>query len=92
MKTFSVVSMVFITFLGGCNSSSINLYSDTTMKKNEYNGIKAYRKGQFEAAFNYLKKPAGLGYKSAQYTLAFMFLKGQYLEQSTNTNSIKYVI
>ncbi|MBH0078743.1 sel1 repeat family protein [Pseudoalteromonas sp. NZS11] len=85
MKKFSVAaaSMVFITLLGGCNSSPINLYSDTTMKKNEYNGIKAYRKGEFEAAFNYLKEPAGLGYKSAQYTLAFMFLKGQYLEQST---------
>lgn len=50
MKKFSVASMVFITLLGGCNSSPINLYSDTTMKKNEYNGIKAYRKGQFEAA------------------------------------------
>jgi TPR repeat protein len=83
MKKFSVASMIFITLLGGCNSSPVNLYSDTTMKKNEYNGIKAYRKGQFETAFNYLKEPAGLGYKSAQYTLAFMFLKGQYLTQST---------
>ncbi len=51
------------------------------MKKKEYNGVKAYKKGEFEEAFNYLEEPAALGYKSVQYTLAFMFLKGQYLEQ-----------
>lgn len=51
------------------------------MKKKEYNGVKAYRKEEFEEAFNYLEEPAALCYKSAQYTLAFMFLKGQYLEQ-----------
>lgn len=73
-----------VGLLSGCGSTPINLYDDTTMKKHEYNGIKAYKKGDFKQAFMYLKDPAALGYKSAQYTLAFMFLKGQYLEQSTN--------
>ena len=53
------------------------------MKKKEYNGVKAYKKGEFKEAFNYLEEPAALGYKSAQYTLAFMFLKRQSVEMSS---------
>jgi TPR repeat protein len=82
-RQLSATLLVLMALITGCNSSPISLYSDNTMKKKEYNGVKAYRKGEFEEAFNYLEEPAALGYKSAQYTLAFMFLKGQYLEQST---------
>ncbi|MEM7390678.1 MAG: sel1 repeat family protein, partial [Pseudomonadota bacterium] len=82
-RQLSTTLLVLMALITGCNSSPISLYSDNTMKKKEYNGVKAYIKGEFEEAFNYLEEPAALGYKSAQYTLAFMFLKGQYLEQST---------
>ena len=78
-----IALLLTTALLTGCNSSPVGLYSDNTMKKKEYNGVKAYKKGEFEKAFNYLEQPASLGYKSAQYTLAFMFLKGQYLAQST---------
>jgi TPR repeat protein len=50
---------------------------------NEINGISQYEKGNYEAAFNLLKEPAAWGYKGSQYALAFMFLKGNYVEQST---------
>ncbi|MEL0648368.1 sel1 repeat family protein [Pseudoalteromonas agarivorans] len=78
-----VTAILAVSLLSGCGSTPVNLYSDNTMKKKEYSGIKAYKKGLYEQAFDDLKEPAALGYKSAQYTLAFMFLKGQYLEQST---------
>lgn len=78
-----VTAILAVSLLSGCGSTPVNLYSDNTMKKKEYNGIKAYKNGLYEQAFNDLKEPAALGYKSAQYTLAFMFLKGQYLDQST---------
>ncbi len=32
---------------------------------------------------NLLKEPAAWGYKGSQYAIAFMFLKGEYVEQST---------
>ena len=73
-------AILAVSLLSGCGSPPVNLYSDNTMKKKEYNGIKAYKNGLYEQAFNDLKEPATLGYKSAQYTLAFMFLKGQYVK------------
>jgi TPR repeat protein len=45
-------------------------------------GIAQYKKGNYEKAFHLLKEPASLGYKGSQYALAYMFLKGQYVEQS----------
>jgi len=83
VRYLSVAAVLAVSLLSGCGSTPVNLYSDNTMKKKEYNGIKAYKNGLYEQAFNDLKEPASLGYKSAQYTLAFMFLKGQYLDQST---------
>jgi TPR repeat protein len=83
IRHLSVAAVLALSLLSGCRSTPVNLYSDNTMKKKEYNGIKAYKKGLYEQAFYDLQEPASLGYKSAQYTLAFMFLKGQYLEQST---------
>ena len=47
------------------------------------NGLKYYKRGEFEKAFSLLQEPAAWGYKGAQYALAFMFLKGQHVEQST---------
>ncbi|MFY8272832.1 sel1 repeat family protein [Pseudoalteromonas sp. SSDWG2] len=46
-------------------------------------GIVLYERGEYESAFQELSELAAWGYKDAQYALAFMFLKGQYVEQST---------
>ena len=49
----------------------------------EINGMREYKRGNYQKAFDLLKEPASFGYKGSQYVLAFMFLKGQYVQQST---------
>jgi TPR repeat protein len=51
--------------------------------KREAVGIKLYRQGHYQQAFEYLSQLAPWGYKDSQYILAFMFLKGQHVQQST---------
>lgn len=46
-------------------------------------GIIEYQRGNYKEAFEKLSELAALGYKESQYALAFMFLKGQHVEQST---------
>lgn len=70
-------------FLVSCKSTEIIIKDPFVVEKKEINGIKQYKKGNYEKAFNLLKEPAAWGYKSSQYTLAFMFLKGNYVQQST---------
>jgi hypothetical protein len=78
---FFLLSFLFIT---SCNSTNNVVIKNTyDLESNELQGIKQYKRGNFEAAFNLLKEPAAWGYKGSQYTLAFMFLKGQYVQQST---------
>ena len=54
-----------------------------TLERKEINGINSYNKGNYQEAFELLKEPAAWGLKGSQYTLGFMFLKGQYVQQST---------
>ena len=46
-------------------------------------GIIEYQRGNYKEAFEKLSELAALGYKESQYALAFMFLKGQHVKQST---------
>ncbi|WDE09016.1 sel1 repeat family protein [Thalassomonas viridans] len=46
-------------------------------------GIIQYQKGNYKEAFEKLSELASWGYKESQYALAFMFLKGQHVQQST---------
>ncbi|ASM49498.1 hypothetical protein PESP_a1373 [Pseudoalteromonas espejiana DSM 9414] len=46
-----VTAILVVGLLSGCGSTPVNLYSDNTMKKKEYNGIKAYKKGAVRASF-----------------------------------------
>lgn len=39
-----ITAIMGVGLLSGCGSTPINLYDDITMKKHEYNGIKAYKK------------------------------------------------
>ncbi|CAM4007914.1 hypothetical protein [Pseudoalteromonas byunsanensis] len=83
-----LVSVGLILSISGCantanDSSRIIRIDPIKLDKAEMNGMKYYRKGDYENAFKQLKEPAMWGYKGSQYVLAFMFLKGQYVEQST---------
>lgn len=75
-------SLFFIT-LTGCQSTDVKIKSDFTLQSKEIRGIAAYKKGEYQQAFNLLKEPAAWGYKGSQYALAYLFLKGQYVKQST---------
>jgi hypothetical protein len=81
---YGVISIISFLFLMSCNSTNNVVRKGTyDLESSELQGIKQYQKGNYEAAFNLLKEPAAWGYKGSQYTLAFMFLKGQHVQQST---------
>ena len=78
---FIVLILSFI--ISSCASSDIIRKTNYSLEVKEFNGIEHYKNGNYEEAFNLLKEPAAWGYKGSQYVIAFMFLKGQYLQQST---------
>ena len=79
----NILFLVLIILLSSCASSDVIRKTTYSLEVKEYNGIKHYKKGDYEKAFNLLKQPAAWGYKGSQYAIAFMFLKGEYVEQST---------
>ena len=84
VKNFIIFLVLFLSFLtSSCTSTDIIRKTTLSLETKEFNGIKHYKDGNYEEAFNLLKEPAAWGYKGSQYTIAFMFLKGQYLQQST---------
>lgn len=80
-NTILIVFSFLLVF--GCQSTQIERKTRLSLKLDEINGIKAYKEGDFQKALELLKTPATWGYKGSQYTIAFMFLKGQYVQQST---------
>ena len=52
------------------------------LDRQERAGLRNYDRGNYEAAFESLSGTAVRGFKTSQYILAFMFLKGQYVDQS----------
>ena len=82
IKTLVFV-ILFSIFLTSCKSTDTVRKSTVFLEMKEINGIKQYEKGNYEEAFNLLKEPAAWGYKGSQYALAFIFLKGNYVQQST---------
>jgi hypothetical protein len=73
-------------FLLGCQSTDKTVVKQKTtlsLELQELGGIKKYKAGKYKEAFDLLKTPATWGYKGSQYAIAFMFLKGQYVNQST---------
>ena len=74
-----LVSLLLIS----CKSTGILIKDIDIIDKQQKWGVTLYERGDYEGAFNQLSELAVWGYKDAQYTLAFMFLKGQYVEQST---------
>ncbi|MGB2741168.1 MAG: sel1 repeat family protein [Cognaticolwellia sp.] len=74
-----LVSLLLIS----CKSTGILIKDIDIIDKQQKWGVTLYERGDYEGAFNELSELAAWGYKDAQYALAFMFLKGQYVEQST---------
>jgi hypothetical protein len=84
MRIKSLIFLVIAVFLvTSCASKNIIRKTTYSLEVKEIKGLNSYKNGDFEEAFNLLKEPAAWGYKTSQYTIAFMFLKGQYLKQST---------
>lgn len=75
--------LIFVFLVQSCASTDIIRRTTYSLEIQEFNGIKNYKQGKYEEAFDLLKEPATWGYKGSQYAIAFMFLKGQYVEQST---------
>ncbi|KGJ95909.1 sel1 repeat family protein [Colwellia psychrerythraea] len=75
--------MILPFIVSSCASPELIRKTTYSLEVKEFNGIKHYKNGNYEEAFNLLKEPAAWGYKGSQYAIAFMFLKGQYLQQST---------
>lgn len=82
---FKSISIVFVTvfLFFGCESTQVERKTLMSLTLDEVNGIKSYKAGDYKTAFELLKTTATWGYKGSQYTIAFMFLKGQYVQQST---------
>lgn len=74
-----IVSLLLIS----CKSTGVLIKDIDVIDKQQKWGITLYERGDYEGAFKELSELAAWGYKDAQYALAFMFLKGQYVEQST---------
>ncbi|MBA6250832.1 sel1 repeat family protein [Colwellia sp. MB3u-55] len=84
MSFKSIFLILFsLVITSGCQSTGIQTKHLSSLELDEINGIKSYQKGEYEKSFELLKTPATWGYKGAQYTIAFMFLKGHHVEQST---------
>ncbi|MEW6984158.1 sel1 repeat family protein [Colwelliaceae bacterium 6471] len=83
MKLKNLLFILFTVFIIGCQSTNIQRKTKISLRLDEINGIKSYQDGNYKEAFELLKTPATWGYKGAQYAIGFMFLKGQYVQQST---------
>lgn len=79
---FLLISMI-IFLLIGCNSTGVVRKDKGTQFMSERIAIKHYLEGDYASAFEALSQNALWGYKESQYFLAFMFLKGQHVQQST---------
>ncbi|MEQ9564010.1 MAG: hypothetical protein RLN69_15935, partial [Woeseiaceae bacterium] len=52
------------------------------LDRQEKSGLRYYEQGDYPSAFEALSGTAVRGLKPSQYILSFMFLKGQYVDQS----------
>lgn len=79
----NLVLFVAMILVVSCKSNDVVYKTTYSLELKEYKGVQSYQSGDYKEAFELLKEPAAWGYKSAQYALAFMFLKGQHVKQST---------
>jgi hypothetical protein len=75
--------VVLLLLLVSCKSTKVVSKDIDTIHKQEKWGVTLYERGDYEGAFRELSELAKWGYKDSQYGLAFMFLKGQHVKQST---------
>ena len=86
-NNWAVTFAFLTTLLTGCGATNgetdYKKVNNNGLASKESRGVKAYQKGNYQRAYDLLVEPAQYGLKGAQYALAFMFLKGQHVEQST---------
>jgi predicted small secreted protein len=74
--------IVSCTLLIGCKSTYSTATDIDSIHRQLKWGVKQYERGNYEQAFEELSPLAAWGYKDAQYAMALLFLKGDYVEQS----------
>ncbi|BDX07959.1 sel1 repeat family protein [Planctobacterium marinum] len=77
-----LVVMAFAV-MSACKSTGIEQQSSKTLFLQERLGIKKYNAGEYQESFELLSETATWGLKESQYFLAFMFMKGQHVQQSS---------
>lgn len=76
--------LLLITFvIAACESTGIVSKTGETLFLQERLGIKKYYAGEYKESFELLSQTATWGLKESQYFLAFMFMKGQHVQQSS---------
>jgi TPR repeat protein len=63
-------------------AQDISVESMERLERQETTGLRYYERGNYQKAFDNLSATAVRGLKQSQYMLAFMFLKGQHVDQS----------
>jgi hypothetical protein len=75
--------LVILAFLFAVTEFCIaEVRTAANLTKTENQGIKYYNKGKYEKAYERFSDTASWGYKTSQYFLGLMHLKGQHVEQS----------
>lgn len=86
MVSYQMRSLVCVFLLGWIASTAAgqgyHVEDLERLDRQEKTGLRHYVRGEYKAAFENLSATAVRGMKQSQYNLAFMFLKGQYVDQS----------
>jgi len=85
MKFLMTIAYLLFLTLSIHVSATTSNRSSWKLVKDEAKGVQLYKEGKFEEAYKKLSVTAKLGLKQSQYFMAFMYLKGQYIEQSVVT-------
>lgn len=67
---------------GSAVAQDVSVASIERLERQETTGLRYYDRGNYQKAFDELSATAARGLKHSQYILAFMFLKGQHVDQS----------
>lgn len=80
--TRRVLAILFCLASTATAAQSFELEDLERLDRQEKSGLRYYEQGDYPSAFEALSGTAVRGLKPSQYILSFMFLKGQYVDQS----------
>ena len=82
MRIAILTALLFAALPIQASASDREVISYQYLLKIEKRGVRHYKRGDYEKAFEALGESARWGLKQSQYFLGFMFLKGQHVDQS----------